>query len=67
MEKVLGQNGSGQNGTDKMVWTICYVDKMVLDKMARTKCMDKMLSGQNGIGQNGSGQNGTDKMARTKC
>jgi len=34
---VLGQNGSGQNGTDKMVWTKWYTDKMVLDKMARTK------------------------------
>ena len=36
-EKVLGQNGSGQNGTDKMVWTKWYTDKMVLDKMVRTK------------------------------
>ena len=34
---VLGQNGSGQNGTDKMVWTKWYTDKMVLDKMVRTK------------------------------
>src|SRR6218665_3622170 len=30
---VTGQNGSGQNGTDKMVWTKWYTDKMVLDKM----------------------------------
>src|SRR6218665_1552791 len=30
-------NGSGQNGTDKMVWTKWYTDKMVLDKMVRTK------------------------------
>ena len=36
---VTGQNGSGQNGTDKMVWTKWYTDKMVY--------------GQNGIGQNG--------------
>ena len=33
----LGQNGSGQNGTDKMVWTKLYTDKMALDKMAWTK------------------------------
>ena len=48
---VLGQNGSGQNGTDKMVWTKWYEDKMVLDKMVRTKWY---------------GQNGTDKMERVK-
>jgi len=29
---VLGQNGSGQNGTDKMVWTKWYTDKMVRTK-----------------------------------
>ena len=40
---VTGQNGSGQNGTDKMVWTKWYTDKMVLNKMARTKWY-----GQNG-------------------
>ena len=45
---VLGQNGSGQNGTDKMVWTKWYTDKMALDKMVWTKWygqngMDKML------------------------
>src|SRR6218665_1102218 len=34
---VTGQNGSGQNGTDKMVWTKWYTDKMVLDKMVWTK------------------------------
>ena len=52
---VTGQNGSGQNGTDKMVWTKWYTDKMV--------------TGQNGIGQNGTdkmvqtkwhGQNGSN-------
>src|SRR6218665_3535045 len=43
---VLGQNGSGQNGSDKMVWTKWYTDKMVLDTMVRTKWY---------------GQNGTDK------
>ena len=26
---VTGQNGSGQNGTDKMVWIKWYADKMV--------------------------------------
>ena len=45
--RVLGQNGSGQNGTDKMVWTKRYTDKMSLDKMVWTKWY---------------GQNGTDKM-----
>ncbi len=48
---VLGQNGSGQNGTDKMVWTKWYTDKMVLDKMVWTKWY---------------GQNGTDKILRIK-
>ena len=42
-QTVLGQNDSGQNGTDKMVWTEWYTDKMVLDKMAWTKWY-----GQNG-------------------
>ena len=63
---VTGQNDSGQNGTDKMVWTKWYTDKMVLDKMVWTKWygqngMDKMVYGQNDIGQNG-----IDKMVRTK-
>jgi len=44
---VTGQNGSGQNGTDKMVWTKWYMDKMVWDKMVWTKWYR---------------QNGTDKM-----
>jgi len=49
---VLGQNGSGQNGTDKMVWAKWYTDKMVLDKMVRTKWYtDKMV---------------LDKIVRTK-
>ena len=48
---VLGQNGSGQNGTDKMVWTKWYTGKMVLDKLAWTKWY---------------GQNGTDKILRIK-
>ena len=41
---VTGQNGSGLNGTDKVVWTKWYTDKMVLEKMALTK-----WHGQNGI------------------
>jgi len=41
--EVTGQNGSGQNGTDKMVWTKWYTDKMLLDKMVWTKWY-----GQNG-------------------
>src|SRR6218665_1079002 len=66
----VGENGSGQNGTDKMVWTKWHgqngMDKMVLDKMGWTKWygqngMDKMVYGQNGIGQNGM-----DKMVWTK-
>ena len=48
---VLGQNGSGQNGTDKMEWTKWYTDKMVLDKMVRTKWY---------------GHNGTDKTLPIK-
>src|SRR6218665_4144745 len=46
---VLGQYGSGQNGTDKMVWTKWYTDKMALDKMVWRKW---------------HGQNGTDKILR---
>src|SRR6218665_2261715 len=33
---VTRQNGSVQNGTDKMVWTKWYRDKMVLDNMVWT-------------------------------
>ena len=44
---VLGQNGSGQNGMDKMVWTKWYTDKMISDKMVWTKWYR---------------QNGTDKI-----
>ena len=47
----IGQNDSGQNGTDKMVWTICYTDKMLIDKIVQI---------------NWYGQNGTDKLVRTK-
>ena len=50
-QRVLRQNGSGQNGTDKMVWTKWYKDKMVLDKMAWTKWY---------------GQNGTIKILQIK-
>ena len=42
---VLGQNGSGQNGRNKMVWTKWYTDKMVgqngTDKMVGPT--DKMV------------------------
>ena len=40
---MAGQNGSGQNVTDKMVWTKWYSDKMVVDKMGRTKWYDFIL------------------------
>ena len=43
LSMVLGQNGTGQNGTDKMVWAKSYTDKMALDKMVWTK-----WHGQNG-------------------
>src|SRR6218665_3318113 len=43
LRTVTGHNGSGQNGTDKMVWTKWYTDKMALDKMVWTKWY-----GQNG-------------------
>ena len=45
------KNGSGQNGTDKVVWTKWYTDNLVLDKMVRTKRDE---------------QNGIYKMGRTK-
>jgi len=48
---VLGQNGSVQNGMDKMVRTKWYMDKMSLDKMVCTKW---------------HGQNGTNKMVPIK-
>ena len=48
---VLGQNGSRQNGTDKMVWTKWYTDKKSLDKMVRTQWY---------------GQNGTNKTVPIK-
>ena len=44
---VLGQNGSGQNVTDKMVRTICYVDNMVLDKMVADTMVRTKGYGQN--------------------
>ena len=49
--KLYGQNGNGQNGTDKMVRTKWYEDKMVTNKMVRTKWY---------------GQNGTEKMVLKK-
>ena len=44
----IGQNGSGHNGTDDMVWTKCYTDKLFESEMVRTnwygqKSTDKML------------------------
>jgi len=48
---VIGQNGSGQNVTDKMVWTKWYTDKMVgpigqngMDKMVRTEWYGQMVA-----------------------
>jgi len=41
----------GQNGTEKMVWTKWYTDKMVSGKMVWTKWY---------------GQNGTDEILRVK-
>ena len=38
---------AGQNGMDKMVWTKCYVDKMVLDKMVADKMVRTKWHGQN--------------------
>ena len=68
LQTVLGQNGNGQNGLDKMVWAKCYADKMVLaktgsgqhgtDKMALTKCYgDKMLADKS-VQTKRSGQKG---------
>ena len=63
---VLGQNGIGQNGTEKMVGTK-YTDKFSLIGASIAKAAqngrltDKMVYGQNGMGlylQNGTGQNG---------
>ena len=57
-----------------MVWTICYVDKMVLDKMVADKMVRTKWHGQNvkltkcyQTKTKGYGQNGTDKLVRTKC
>jgi len=45
---VLGQNGSGQNGTDKMVWTKWYgqngIGQNGMDKMVRTKWYDQNIT-----------------------
>src|SRR6218665_2406758 len=67
---VTGQNGSSQNGTDKMVWTKWYTDKVVLDKMVWTKWYWTKWYGQNGIWTKWYwtkwyGQNGMDKMVWT--
>ena len=45
--QVLGQNGSGQNGTDKMVRTKCYVYIMVLDKLVADEMVRTKWHGQN--------------------
>ena len=47
MEVVTGQNGSGQNGTDKMVWTKWYTAKIVLDKMVAVKMVGTKWYGWN--------------------
>ena len=72
--RVTGQNGSGQNGTDKMIWTKWYTDKMVwtkwyTDKMALDKMVWTKWYGQNGTRTKWHrtkwyGQNGTDKMVQ---
>jgi len=36
-KRVTGQNGSGQNGTEKMVWTMWYTEKTLSDKIVWTK------------------------------
>src|SRR6218665_2029626 len=41
--KVLGQNGSGQNGTDKMVWTKWYTDKMARTKWYGSNITNKVI------------------------
>jgi len=51
---VTGQNGSGQNGTDKMVWTKWY--RPYGQNVIRQNGMDKMVR------TNWYGQNGTNKM-----
>ena len=48
---VLGQNGSGQNGMDKMVYGQNGIGQNGMDKMVRTKWY---------------GQNGTDKILTIK-
>ena len=41
---VLGQNGSGQNGTDKMVYGQNGIGQNGMDKMARTKWYDQNIT-----------------------
>ena len=36
-DKMVRTKWYGQNGTDKMVQTKCYADKMLLDKMVLSK------------------------------
>ena len=45
---VLGLYGSGQNVTDKMVWTKWNTDKMVADKMIADKLVWTKWYGQSG-------------------
>src|SRR6218665_3677267 len=64
---VLGQNGSGQNCTDKMVWTKWYTDKMSLDKMVWTKWYtDKMSLDKMVWTKWYTNKMSLDKMVRTK-
>ena len=46
-DKMVRTKWYWQNGTDKMVWTKCYVDKMVLDKMVADKMVRTKWHGQN--------------------
>ena len=45
-----------QNGSDKMVWSKCFAEKMLLDKVVRKMVIFNIF------GPKWYGQNGTDKM-----
>ena len=58
---VTGQNGSVQNGMDKMVYGQNVIRQNGMDKIVRTK-----WHGQNGMDKVVYGKNGMDKMVWTK-